>query len=108
MIDRDHGETRGDRRILFWIFSIIATLLYVFFGAMMLTVPGILRFEKLWMLSIAVISMAASLAVGVWKPGTTDAPMVDSRPAAVMGVIVFLELAHCVSGVIAIAVKQLR
>jgi hypothetical protein len=101
-------EVSSDKRALFWVCAILATLLYLFFGFMMLMVPGILPREKLLMLAIVAIGTAISLSVGVWKLSTTDAPVADSRPASVMGVILLLELAHCVVGIIAVASKQMR
>jgi hypothetical protein len=108
MTAQDRGEPSSNRRVLFWILSIVATLLYLFLISAMLMVPGILPVSKLWMLSVASVGAGTALVVGIWRPATTDAPMADSRSALVVGVIVLLELLHCAVGVIVIASTQLR
>jgi hypothetical protein len=105
---QDRGESPGDRRVLFWILSIVVTLLYLFLVSAMLTVPGILPVSKLWMLSVASGCAGTALLVGIWRAGATDAPMANSRSALVVGMIVLLELLHCAVGAIAIASTQLR
>ncbi|MGB9032553.1 MAG: hypothetical protein WCC27_20685 [Acidobacteriaceae bacterium] len=83
---------------MFWIVAIVTTLVFFFFLSMMMMVPGVEPRTNLWMLAIVAVCASVSLAVGVWRPSTSDAPMAGSRAAAVMGVALALEFLYCILG----------
>lgn len=95
----------GDRRALFWISASIATALYLFCGTSMLIVPGVEVGEKLAMLGLVAVASATGLAVGIWKPTTTDPPVMNSRLALVMSVLLGLEFVHSGVSFLVIAAK---
>jgi hypothetical protein len=64
-------------------------------AATLLMVPGVLPATEIWWLSIAGSLAAISLGIGVWKPGTTEAPTMSGRLAATVGVVLLLQLAEC-------------
>ncbi len=68
-------------------------------------VPGVLPSEKLWMLSITGVALVASLGIGVWKFGTTEAPLMAWPLGPVIGVFLLLELVECIVGVFHVALK---
>jgi hypothetical protein len=92
-----------DHRIRFRIYriwSVVATILFLFFMTTMLMVPGVLPSAKLWMLTIAGISVAVPLVIGVWKFSSTDAPVMEWPLGPLLGVILLGELAECVISVV--------
>ena len=94
----EHYREPRSNRIRFWMYWIssgIATLIFLLFMATMLMVPGVLPSTKLWMLSVAGAAAAISLSVGVWRFGSTEAPVMAWPLGPVMGVVLLLELAEC-------------
>lgn len=87
----DHSKVR---LWMFWLLSVGTTALFLLLMATMLMVPGILFGEKLWMLLSPGLGAAASLLVGLWRPGTTDAPVADRPSATTMAVLLLLEAAY--------------
>jgi hypothetical protein len=90
---------------MYWISSVVATLIFLFFMTAIMLVPGVLPIEKVLMLSIAGIAIAVSLGVGAWKPITTDAPLAAQPLGPVMGVILFIELTMCIISIFEILAK---
>jgi hypothetical protein len=105
IVTEQHSAPRGNRvRFwMYWISAVIATLVFLLFMATMLMVPGILSSTKMWMLSVAGGSVAISLVIGVWRFGSTEAPVMAWPLGALMGVVLLLELAECAIGVIRFA-----
>ena len=64
--------------------------------------------EKLWPLCIAGTALAVSLAIGVWKPSTTEAPVTSWPLGPVVAVILFLEFAWCILGIATVSAKMPR
>jgi hypothetical protein len=95
----------NDRRALFWIFAILTTLLYLFFLLTALTVPGITPATRVGMFLIVAATSLIALAIGVWRPTTTDAPGMDSRLSAVMCVFLALEFLHSGTSLLILALK---
>jgi hypothetical protein len=91
---------------IYWVTSIGATLLFLLFVLMMMMVPGVLLSEKLWMLSIAAVALAFPLGIGVWRFGTTEAPIMEWPLGPLMGVILLLEEAQCVISILILLVKR--
>ena len=104
---RDRHRSRIRFRI-YWILSVLATVIFLLFAATMLMVPGVLPSAKLWMLSVAAVALATSLGVGAWNFGTTDAPAMDRPLGLVMGVILLLQLAWCITGIVNVSVRMPR
>jgi hypothetical protein len=98
-----HGH--GARFWMYWISSVVATLIFLLFMATMMLVPGVLPGAKLQMLSIAGIALAISLGIGVWRPIATDAPLAGQPLGPAMGVILLVELAICIMSVFKILIK---
>ena len=107
---QDGGEIKGGRSRywVFWISSAAATIIFLLFMATMLMVPGVFPTSKIWMLSIAGVASAISLSVGVWRFGTTDAPVMDWPIGPVLGVILLIELAECILSVIQLSLRMAR
>jgi hypothetical protein len=78
---------------MYWISSLVATLIFLFFMTTMLMVPGVLPGTKVWMLSIAGTALVVSLCIGAWKFGSTDAPLAAHRLGPFVGVLLLVELA---------------
>jgi hypothetical protein len=74
----------------------------------MLMVPGVLPAAKLWMLSISALASGTSLGIGVWKFGTTDAPLMAWPLGPVMGVILLGELVECVISICRLSAGAVR
>jgi hypothetical protein len=106
-IEETDRESRS-RFGLYWVLSAIATITFLLFTFLMLMVPGVQSGEKLGMLSAAGALLAASLAVGVWKFGTTEAPIMAWPLGPVAGVFLLLELFLCAISVIQITAKMFR
>lgn len=85
---------------MYWISSLLATIIFLFFMTTMLMVPGVLPGAKLSMLSIAGVAVAISLGIGVWKFSSTDAPVTAWPLGPLVGVILLGELAECVISVV--------
>jgi hypothetical protein len=92
----------------YWISSVLATLVFLLFMATMLMVPGVLPSAQLWMVSVAGVALAKSVGIGVWKPGRTEAPIMEWPLGPAMGVILLLELAECVLSVFHLSWMMLR
>jgi membrane-associated HD superfamily phosphohydrolase len=102
----DAVQHRRTRYWLYWISSVVATLIFLFFMTTMLLVPGILATAKLEMLSIVGIVTVISICIGVWKPSATDAPLAAPPLGPAMGVILLAELAMCLFSIAAILVRS--
>jgi hypothetical protein len=93
---------------MYWVSSITATLIFLLFMATLLMVPGVLPVTEVWMLSVAGGVAFVSLGIGTWRFGTTEAPIMSGRAAAVVGVVLLLELAECSLSVLKLAAKMHR
>lgn len=97
-INRDVETESRVSRVRFWAYWLAAaasTLLFFFFIAAMLMVPGVLSSTKIWMLSVVGVGAALSLAIGMWRFGSTEAPATLRPLGPVAGVVLLLELAYC-------------
>ena len=68
-------------------------------------VPGIAPSTKMWMLSVVGVAVATSLGVGTWRFGSTEAPVTVWPLGPMVAVVLLLELAYCVIGVIRLATR---
>jgi hypothetical protein len=89
----------------YWITAVASTLLYLLFMATMLMVPGVQPSTKMWMLAVVGGGAASSLGVGMWRFGSTDAPVTLSPLGPVSGVVLLLELAHCSASIFLLAAR---
>jgi hypothetical protein len=105
-MEDDNFPKRRMRLQIYWISSIGATLLFLLFIFTMMMVPGILLGEKLWMLSIAAAALAFPLGTGVWRFGTTEAPIMEWPLGPIVGVILLLEEALCDVNILILLVKR--
>jgi hypothetical protein len=96
-------RTRRVRFWMYWITAVASTLLYLFFTATMLMVPGILPSSKILILTAVGTSLAIALGVGMWRFGSTDAPATLWPLGPVSGVVLLLELVHCAVGIFLLA-----
>jgi protein-S-isoprenylcysteine O-methyltransferase Ste14 len=97
-INRDVEMEPSVSRVRFWAYwltAVTSTLLFLFFMAAMLMVPGVLSSTKMWMLSVVGVVAAISLAVGMWRFGSTEAPATLPPLGPVAGVVLLLELVYC-------------
>jgi hypothetical protein len=106
-IEETDRESRS-RFGLYWMLSAIATITFLLFAFLMLMVPGVQSGAKLGMLSTAGALLAASLAVGVWKFGTSEAPIMAWPLGPIVGIFLLLQLLWCVVSAIQMAAKMLR
>ena len=92
----------GDRRKnLYWLFSACATLSYLLILTSLMLVPGSDPATNRVLLTFAAFMLALSLLVGIWRFGTTDAPITSGQFGIFVGVIVILQLGLCVTQLIA-------
>jgi hypothetical protein len=98
-------EPRGSRvrSWVYWLSAVASMLLFLFFMASMLMVPGVLSSTKMWMLFVAGMSAAIALGVGMWRFANTEAPATVRPLGPVMGVFLLLELAYCAINVFLLA-----
>lgn len=75
-------------------------MLFLFFMTFMLMVPGGTPGEKMTMCSIVCVAAGVSLCVGVWKFGTTDAPLMAGPLGPVMAVVLLVEMGLCAMNVV--------
>jgi hypothetical protein len=110
MTEPDHRKERTKRIRLrmYWISSALATLVFLMFVYVMSVVPGIYPGEKLWMLSVAGVMLAASLGIGVWKFRTSEALFMTSPLGAALSMVLLLELAVCIASVFQVYSKTHR
>ena len=95
------GQGQKTRRLIYWITSVLATLVYVVVVLLLLIVPGVEPTVKIWLLLPLGVLLATPLAIGVWRFKEGGAP-ISIRPfGQVVGVVLSLELAHCVIGLVA-------
>jgi len=106
----ERGKPRSEpmRSWTYWISAAASTLLFLNFMATIQMVPGIAAFTKVWMLSVAGVAVAISLAVGTWRPNSTEAPVTIWPLGSMVCVVLLLELAVCVVGVVLLAAKGHR
>jgi hypothetical protein len=93
-----HGVTVHGSRTRFWMYwvsSVLATLIFLFSTTTMLMVPGVLPSAKLWMLSIAGFAAAVSLCIGMWKFGSTEAPVMIWPLGPISRVVLLVEMTMC-------------
>jgi hypothetical protein len=88
-------QGKGARFWTYWISAVLSTLLFFFFMATMLMVPGLTHSTKIWMLSASGIAVAISLAIGMWRFGSTEAPIMEWPLGPTLAVVLLLELAEC-------------
>jgi hypothetical protein len=103
----DTGELRGKglRFWAYWVSAAVSTLLFLYFMAIMLTVPGIVPSTKIWMLSVAGVLAAISLGVGTWRFDRTDAPAMVWPLGSTAAVALLLEVADCAISVFQLATR---
>jgi hypothetical protein len=99
-------ELRGSRirSWVYWLSAVASTLLYLLSTVTMLMVPGIRPSTKIGMLAVVVVGAALSLGVGIWRFGSTEAPATLWPLGPVSGVVLLLEIAHCVVGIFVLAI----
>jgi hypothetical protein len=104
-----HQETRTSRirSYMYWISSVLATLVFLMFAYVMSMVPGVPLSQKLWMLSIAGTLLIASLGIGAWKFWTDKVPLMAWPLGPIVGVVLLLELAECIISIFQLATTHL-
>jgi hypothetical protein len=103
----EDGVTKSRVRYrTYWITSIAATLIFLLFVFLMMMVPGVSWEERAWMLSIAATALAVPLAIGIWRFGTTEAPIMEYPVGPIVYVILFLQEGVCVINVLILVVKK--
>ena len=85
---------------MYWITSILSTLLFLSLMTTMMMVPGVSSGEKVLMLSVAGAAIAVALVIGVWRFASTDAPVMTWPLGPIMGVILLCEFAECVASIV--------
>ena len=107
MLSDDNKAVRGKRMRfwMYWISAAISTLLFLLFAATMFMVPGIVPSTKMWMLCVVGVAGAISLGVGAWRFSSTEAPITVWPLGPMVAVVLLLELAECVIGVIRLATR---
>jgi hypothetical protein len=106
-MEEDRAHKGRIRLWMYWITSIVATLILLYFVFIMMMVPGVLPSAKLWMLSIAAVALVVPLGVGLWKVSTTEAPFAAWPLGPIMGVILLLELTLCIFNIFLLLTKRL-
>jgi len=105
----ESDEIRNDGRpAIYLVFSCAATLLFLFFAAEMLIVPGFMPAQKIWRLSIAATALAISLGLGLWRSPTGDTPITESRLHLLVGVILLVQLLWSATGIVTAVVEFRR
>lgn len=106
---RINGEMSSNRTRFraYWFLSALGTLLCLLSAAIVLFVP-VLPEEMLTILLLTAVAVAASLGIGIWKPGTTEAPVTARPLGPVVGAVLLLELGWCVLGIITVTGRMLR
>ena len=93
------AEAGRRRKHIYWMLSGASTFVFVLFVFMLMMVPGVEDATKLWMLSIAGIMLTVSLALGVWRPHTSEAPITAGLSGPMIAIILVLELVQCSLGI---------
>ena len=111
-LDPENGLTDAGRRRkkLYWILSAVSSGVFLLFTFVLMMVPreyGTEELETLSMLSIAGIALAVTLAIGVWKPLTSEAPVASGPPGQIVTILLALELFICTLGVVGIVREML-
>jgi hypothetical protein len=96
------------RLSIYRVSSVLATLLFLFFVAEMLMVPGFWPAEKIWRLSVAAAALVASLGIGAWKFRTAEAPITTSPVDSLLSAILLLELVWCVASIVSVFARMRR
>ena len=97
------SESNGNtsRRFSVFVLSfVVAFTVFLFFTALMMSVPGVLVSSKMKMLTISVIGAGISLVIGIWKFESTDAPITHYPVGPILCIILFLELGVCIFNLI--------
>ena len=93
------AEEGRRRKHLYWALSGVSTFVFVLFVFMLMMVPGVEDATKLWMLSMAGTMLAVSLALGIWRPQTSEAQITTGLSGLVIAIILGLELVQCLLGI---------
>jgi hypothetical protein len=93
------AEVGRRRKQLYWALSGVSTFVFVLFVSMLMMVPGVEDATKLWLLSIAGIMLTVSLALGIWRPQTSEAPITAGLSGLVIAIILGLQLVQCLLGI---------
>jgi hypothetical protein len=102
-------EHRGRFRLrAFWVASALGTVVFLLFVYLMMMVPGVPAAQKIWMLSIAGGLLVVPLGIGIWKFGTSDAPIMARPLGPVVWVLLLLELGVCVLGIFQVIAAPYR
>ncbi|ADV82021.1 hypothetical protein [Terriglobus saanensis] len=80
---------------MYWASAVASSLLFLFFVASMLIVPGVTSSRKIWMLTVMGVGAAASLGIGLWRFRSTEAPATLWPLGPIIGVVLLLEFAYC-------------
>jgi hypothetical protein len=113
-VDHEDGlaETGRRRKKLYWILSAVSSGVFLLFTFVLMMVPREHRTEELvmplWMLSIAGVALAVTLAIGVWKPLTSEAPVASGLPGQIVTILLALELFACTLGAVGMVREMLR
>jgi Kef-type K+ transport system membrane component KefB len=91
---------------IFWITSVGVTIFFLFFVFIMMMVPGVLWNEKVWMLSIAATAVAVPIAIGIWRFGTTEAPILKYPLGPIVCVLLLLEEAECFTSIFILLLRK--
>jgi len=92
------GKTRFH---CFWISTVLSTLIFLLF-AFISMVPGMLPSDQRLLYSIVSLLLISSLLIGLWRFGTTDAPMAQRPLGPLLGVVLGTELVICIATLIKI------
>jgi hypothetical protein len=93
------------RSCVYLISAALSTLLFIFFLATMLMVPGIVPSTKMWMLCVVAVAVTMSLGVGMWQFSSTEAPIMIRPLGPTIAAVLLLELTYCVISVFELAAR---
>ena len=93
------SEVGRRRKEVYWALSGVSPFVFVLFVFMLMMVPGEEDATKLWLLSIAGIMLTVSLALGIWRPQTSEAPITAGLSGLVIAIILGLQLVQCLLGI---------
>jgi hypothetical protein len=99
----DGNHTRTNRLSLYWLFSGVATFVYLAVVGGLMTVPGVGAATKLFLLSSTGLLLTLPLVIGFWKLREAEAPIMAWPLGSVIGVVLMLQFVLCVAQVLALA-----
>jgi len=110
MSEPNQNEERGGQFRLraYFIASAFGTVVFLLFVYVMMMVPGVPANQKIWMLTIAGGLLVLPLGIGIWRFGTSDAPIMARPFGPVVWVLLLLELAVCVVGMFQVIAAPYR